>query len=47
MGESFFSAMNVLQTLSTLFVTLVGIGLLIVIIMYVVDITQTSHAVRD
>ena len=46
MGESFFDALSVLQALTTLFVFVLGIGLLVVIVMYVVDVTQTSHAVR-
>ena len=46
MGESFFDALSVLETLTTLFVFVIGIGLLVVIVMYVVDVTQTSHAVR-
>ena len=35
-----------MQALTTLFVFAIGIGLLVVIVMYVVEVTQTSHAVR-
>ena len=38
--------MNILQTLSSVLVFILGIGLLAVIVMYVVDVTQTSHAIR-
>ena len=46
MKETFFSALNVVQTLSAILVFLIGIGLLVVVIMYIVDVTQTKHAVR-
>ncbi|MCH8117591.1 MAG: hypothetical protein IIA78_05665, partial [Proteobacteria bacterium] len=46
MGESFFSAMSVLQTLSTLLVVVIGIVFLSIVVMYIVDVTQTQHAVR-
>ena len=37
---------SALELMATLFVVFVGFGLLAVIIMYVVDKTQTSHSVR-
>ncbi len=39
-------AIQVLQFLVYLFVVLVGVGVLAIIVMYVVDITQTRHAIR-
>ena len=46
MFERFESTFSVLQLLTNVFVFMVGLGLLTVVIMYVVDKTQTSHAVR-
>jgi len=46
MQERFPIATDLLQTLSALFVFILGLALLAVIIMFVVDITQTKHAVR-
>ncbi len=46
MRETFFDAISVLQTLTTIFVFLIGLGLLSIVIMYIVDKTQTTHAVR-
>jgi glutamate synthase domain-containing protein 2 len=46
MKESFLGALNVVQVLSALFVFVLGIALIAVVIMYIVDVTQTKHAVR-
>lgn len=46
MKESFLGALNVVQTLSAILVFVIGIGILAVAVMYVIDRTQTSHAVR-
>ena len=46
MMESFSGALNVLTLLSQLLVFILGIGLLVVLVMYVVDVTQTTHAIR-
>ena len=37
---------SILEALVTLFVFLVGLAILAVVVMYVIDRTQTSHAVR-
>ena len=46
MSSSFFNAMDVVQFVAALFVFVIGCGLLAVVGMYLVDITQTRHAVR-
>ena len=46
MAESFPIATEILQFLSALFVFVLGLGLLAIVVMFVVDITQTKHAVR-
>ncbi|MCZ6808463.1 MAG: FMN-binding glutamate synthase family protein, partial [Proteobacteria bacterium] len=46
MKESFVSALNIVQILSAILVFIIGIGIIAVAIMYVIDRTQTSHAVR-
>lgn len=46
MKETLFSALNVVQTLSAILVFLLGIGLVVVLVMYVIDISQTEHAIR-
>ncbi len=46
MSDSIDSTLSLLQTLTTILVFIVGVGLLAVAIMYIVDVTQTSHAVR-
>ena len=46
MKESFLGALNIVQTLSAILVFIIGIGIIAVAIMYVVDRTQTSHAIR-
>lgn len=46
MKESFLGALNVVQILSALLVFILGIALIAVFIMYIVDVTQTKHAIR-
>jgi glutamate synthase domain-containing protein 2 len=46
MKDTFFSALNVVQTLSAILIFLIGIGLLVVVVMYIVDVNQTEHAIR-
>ncbi|MDJ0708898.1 MAG: FMN-binding glutamate synthase family protein [Woeseiaceae bacterium] len=46
MAESLTSTLTVLQFLTNAFLLVVGIGLLAIIVMYVVDKTQTKHTVR-
>ncbi len=46
MRETFFDAVSILQGLAALLVFLLGIGILAVIVIYVIDKTQTKHAVR-
>ena len=46
MKDTFISALDVVQTLSAILVFLIGIGILIVIVMYIVDVNQTEHAIR-
>ena len=46
MPESFEKTFSILQAFTTLLVLLIGFGILAVIIMYIVDVTQTSHAIR-
>lgn len=46
MKESFLSALDVVQTLSAILVFIIGIALLAAAVMFVIDITQTSHAIR-
>jgi glutamate synthase domain-containing protein 2 len=46
MKESFLDALDVVQTLSAILVFIVGLGILAIAVMYVVDRTQTKHAVR-
>ena len=46
MQDTFFTALDVVQTLSAILVFLLGIGLLVVIVMYIVDVNQTEHAIR-
>ncbi len=42
----FLSALDIVQLLSAILVFLLGLGLLAVIVMYVIDVTQTTHAIR-
>jgi len=44
--DTFISALDIVQTLSAILVFLIGIGLLVVIVMYIVDVNQTEHAIR-
>jgi glutamate synthase domain-containing protein 2 len=46
MKDSFITALDVVQTLSAILIFLIGIGLLVVIFMYIVDVNQTEHAIR-
>jgi glutamate synthase domain-containing protein 2 len=46
MRETFFDAVSILQGLAALLVFLLGLGILAVLVMYVVDKTQTTHAIR-
>ena len=46
MAESFPIAAEVLQFLSALFVFVLGLALLAIVVMFIVDVTQTKHAVR-
>ena len=46
MIESFQGTLSVLQVLTTLFIFVVGLIILAVIVMYVIDKTQTTHTVR-
>jgi glutamate synthase domain-containing protein 2 len=46
MRDTFFSALDVVQTLSAILVFLIGIGLLVVVVMYIIDVNQTKHAIR-
>ncbi len=46
MKESFLGALDIVQTLSAILVFLLGLGLLAVVVMYIVDISQTKSAIR-
>ena len=46
MQESFGIALSVVETLAAVFVFFLGLGLLAVIVMYIVDKTQKTHAIR-
>ncbi|MDH3748866.1 MAG: FMN-binding glutamate synthase family protein [Gammaproteobacteria bacterium] len=46
MGDFFLVAMSVLQSLTTLFVFMLGLGLLAVVVIFIIDITQTKQAIR-
>jgi glutamate synthase domain-containing protein 2 len=46
MRDSFINALGVIQTLSAILVFLIGVGILVVIVMYIVDVNQTTHAIR-
>ena len=37
---------HVMQGLAALFISILGIGVLVIVVMYIVDITQTTHAIR-
>jgi len=46
MQESFLSAINVVQIMSAILVLILGLGLLAIVVMYIVDISQTHSAIR-
>jgi len=46
MPESFEKTFSILQSFTTILVFLIGLGIFAVIIMYIVDVTQTSHTIR-
>ncbi|RLA31559.1 MAG: FMN-binding glutamate synthase family protein [Gammaproteobacteria bacterium] len=46
MQESFLSVINVVQIMSAILVLILGLGLLAVVVMYIVDISQTHSAIR-
>ncbi len=46
MQQSFLDALNIVQLLSAILVFIIGLGLLVVIVMYIADVTQTKHAIR-
>ena len=46
MSEKFEGAVSILQALSALLVFLIGLGILAVVVMYIIDVTQTSQTVR-
>ena len=45
-GETTSFVAAVMDVMATLFVFMVGIGVLVVIVIYILDITQTTHAIR-
>ena len=46
MKESFLGALNIVQLLSAILVFIIGIGLIAVVVMYIIDVTQTQSAIR-
>jgi glutamate synthase domain-containing protein 2 len=46
MKDTFFGALDVVQTLSAILVFVIGLGILVVIVMYIVDVSQTKDAIR-
>ncbi|MEQ9564030.1 MAG: FMN-binding glutamate synthase family protein, partial [Woeseiaceae bacterium] len=46
MKDSILGALSVVQLLSAIFVFALGIGLLAIVVMYIVDVNQTQHAIR-
>ena len=46
MPETIENTFSILQVLTNLLIFVLGLGILAVIVMYVVDVTQTKHAVR-
>ena len=46
MVETFLGALDAVQLLSSVLVFILGVGILVVIGMYIVDVTQSSHAIR-
>lgn len=46
MKESIIGALSVMQLLSAILVFILGIGVLAIVVMYIVDVSQTKHAIR-
>ena len=46
MAEAYPIATELLQFFAALFVFVIGFGILVVVVMFVVDVTQTTHAIR-
>ena len=46
MKESFLGALNIVKQLSAILVFIIGIGLIAVVVMYIIDVTQTQSAIR-
>jgi len=46
MQETLLDAMGILQWLATLLIFVIGVGLLAVVVLYVIDVTQTHSTVR-
>lgn len=46
MKDSILGALSIVQLLSAILVFALGVGLLAIIVMYIVDINQTQHAIR-
>ncbi|MEM7501309.1 MAG: FMN-binding glutamate synthase family protein [Pseudomonadota bacterium] len=46
MMEMFGGALNVVQLLAQLLIFVLGMGFLVIVGMYIVDVTQTKHAIR-
>ncbi|MDX1405517.1 MAG: FMN-binding glutamate synthase family protein [Woeseiaceae bacterium] len=46
MNEMFSGALDVVQTLSAILVFIIGLGILVLVVMYIIDVTQTEHAIR-
>ena len=46
MVETFLGALDAVQLLSSVLVFILGVGILVVIGMYIVDVSQSSHAIR-
>ena len=46
MKESLLGAVDLVQMLAAVLVFMIGVGLLVVIVLYVVDVSQTKHAIR-
>jgi len=46
MRDSFLGALDLVQILSAILVFFLGLGLLVVIVMYIIDVNQTANAIR-
>lgn len=46
MKESLLGAIDLVQLLAALLVFVIGVGLLVVIVLYIIDVSQTAHAIR-